>query len=1539
MVKLYPFKITYRFLVFFLLLGMPFLVKGQLTSDVSFNSIDQGFGFGDGFDSDVRDLKVQPDGKILVVGNFTKYNGASRNGIARLKGNAGGLDSGFVVGTGIGGGQVYRIGLQANGRIVLAGSFTTYNGTAVPGIVRLLPNGAIDGSFLLNGPGPNPAQTITALHILSNGKIMVGGSFSTFNGQPRGSIVRLNSNGNLDLAFDAGSGGPGTGPNSVITEVKSQMDGKILVAGLSKDFFNGNAWGNSTARMAFRLLPDGEMDNTFDPLLASDNFGTAYTMEVDNSGFIYIGGVFSGAGGSGNLHNLVKLNSNGSINFGYFPGFPTSVYRIKLQGASLLVTTAASLPGSKKMMRFDASGNADLTFGDLLSATETGANGIFGALDLAPDGTILVGGSFTRYDQKGRNNIARLTSNGLVGAPLSLGSGADRQTRAVARQADGKFIVAGDFGYYNWNASNSVARINADGSFDASFSVGFGVNGVINSVAIQSDGRILLAGKFEFFNNQPRKSIIRVNSNGSIDNTFDAGIGTDDTIFKVRIQNDGKILVGGGFSDFSGINSPGLIRLNPNGSHDASFSVGTGFDGAVRAINILDNASIFVGGNFSNYNSNPRNGIIRLTMTGAFLPANNFGPGVNFGGSVRVIDFQTNKQVVFGGKFTSYNGGVTQTTAVGNGLISGSGFAYNPFHHQQGGQKSQVIIRASELIAKGMSAGNITSLSYDIAQVGASLNGFQIQMGNTGQTSSTNTAISAGLVTVYANAVQGFVLGTNSLTFSTPFAWDGSSNIVISVCWSNNNNGGASTKIRYEMANYQASMALYANNTTPVAVCLANQATDINGSATVSFFRPNMILGATGLITTGNLARISPIGLPDPTFESGNAISGTVYDLNINLSNNTIIAVGNFLGDKAGSRNHIIRLKGNAKRPDGGGEEGDGASDPINGIVSDESGKLIIVGDFNYFDTDGTNRVARLEGEMPETTTWWGPPINGWDFGPPQFPDNPVNVVINRNYSGPGFSCFDLLINSSFTFSPSGSVEVFGNCLSLSGNTGGHLIFKSADDSQEFRGFANDLTVDNPFGVSVEGPSVFSGTLKLQNGDLSTNDNLTLKSSSSGTARLAKVETGASITGSVTVEQYVPGPAGWHLVAPPVLGKSQSDWNFSLPEGSIFIHDEAGTLNSGLQVNGWIYPTLSTLELGKGYRVFLTSSGFTTRITGPLHTGSFDFTPYLGNTPTGYGGGGWNFLGNPFACEIDWHALSGSNVGSEIHIWNASHYGSYSSGSMIGVNGVDRYIPSGQGFFVKASGPFPTLMVTESAKPDPAENPTFLRVATADPGDALRIWIKDAMDKSDEIALRWMPQATGNFDPSFDAHKFQNEGLSLYSMCNDGERAAIQARPFVDGEIVNLGFSVKEEGNYSLQFAFGPDLTADRTWYLRDNEFGQIFSLSPNHNFPFVVSGGVLESNWRFSLLGINNPVSNKSELKVPQIVVVPNPARDFFLIRNAADVKSVSVFDVSGKRVARVSNSGLNEIHISTQTLQTGIYQLHLQTNSTVKTEKLIVQ
>jgi hypothetical protein len=417
-------------------------------------------------------------------------------------------------------------------------------------------------------------------------------------------------------------------------------------------------------------------------------------------------------------------------------------------------------------------------------------------------------------------------------------------------------------------------------------------------------------------------------------------------------------------------------------------------------------------------------------------------------------------------------------------------------------------------------------------------------------------------------------------------------------------------------------------------------------------------------------------------------------------------------------------------------------------------------------------------------------------------------------------------------------------------------------------------------------------------------------------------------------------------MGPPVTGQSQADWSddFTILESSFFLHNESGTLNSGDQVNGWEYlpgSPAAGLTLGTGYRAYLMESFFngssTFDNTGPIQSGDFVFP--VSFSTTGYGGGGWNLIANPFVCEVDWHAFSKTLIDGQIHIWNSTQYGSYSQGSEIGVNGGDRYIPSCQGFFVHASAASPALIVTEDAKPVVAQNNSFLRAAVVDHPDVIRLTLRGPAGDKDETAIRLMPQTTENFDAFFDADKLPNESLSLFSMSGDGRKTSIQARPYVDGSDIFFGYSVKMEGNFSIQLHLGEGVLDGRTWYLRDNEYGYIYSLPADYNLNFAVSGGILESNSRFSLLGVTNTTDINKSNEESSVVVFPNPAKGYFHLLNTENVKSVSICDLNGKEITAPQQVDLNQIRVSTADLPKGFYLVKVMTPDAVLTRKIIVE
>jgi len=151
---------------------------------------------------------------------------------------------------------------------------------------------------------------------------------------------------------------------------------------------------------------------------------------------------------------------------------------------------------------------------------------------------------------------------------------------AIAFQSDGKILVGGYFTSWNGTTVGNIVRLNADGTRDTAFTTntGTGANSYILSVAIQSDGKILVGGEFSSWNGTAVNYIVRLNSDGTRDTAFttNTGTGADDYIFSVAIQSDGKILVGGFFGAWNGTTVGRIVRLNSDGTRDTAFTTNTG---------------------------------------------------------------------------------------------------------------------------------------------------------------------------------------------------------------------------------------------------------------------------------------------------------------------------------------------------------------------------------------------------------------------------------------------------------------------------------------------------------------------------------------------------------------------------------------------------------------------------------------------------------------------------------------------------------------------------------------------------------------------------------------------------------------------------------------------------------------------------------------------------------------------------------------------------------------------------------------------------
>lgn len=364
--------------------------------DLTFNS--DGVNYSGGANSTVSSIVQQSDGKILIGGDFTSYNGTEVNRIARLNGD-GSLDGSFNPGTGATG-SVQGIAIQPDGKILIGGNFTSYNGTSVNRIVRLNADGSIDAGFNL-GTGPN--SSVFSIILQPDGKILIGGNFTSYNGTPISRIARLNADGSLDTSFN-----PGTGFNNSTLSIALQPDGKILVGG------NFTSYNQIPRNYLTRLNADGTLDTSFDPGTVAILTVNAVALQQD--GKVLIGGSFISVNQS-TFHRIGRLNSDGTMDTSFIPG--------------------------------------------------TAVNNTVLSITPQPDGKILIGGVFNAYGSTSRNRIARLNADGTLDSSFNPGSGANSSVQpiyvqSVAIQPGGKILIGGSFSMYNGVSSEGIARVYGD---------------------------------------------------------------------------------------------------------------------------------------------------------------------------------------------------------------------------------------------------------------------------------------------------------------------------------------------------------------------------------------------------------------------------------------------------------------------------------------------------------------------------------------------------------------------------------------------------------------------------------------------------------------------------------------------------------------------------------------------------------------------------------------------------------------------------------------------------------------------------------------------------------------------------------------------------------------------------------------------------------------------------------------------------------------------------------------------------------------------
>ena len=612
---------------------------------------------GDGV---VNSVLVQPDGRVLLGGRFNNVDDVPMTAnLARLN-TDGSLDTGFTPNLEPSASVLVVAQQPSNGGILIGGTFTSVNGITRNRIARLdnpvsefnlatttltQTEGNTDQSiyqfevsrtiainsvasldYTISGGDNNPA---TADDFVSNE--LAQGTLTFTDGVPRQTIsvavrsdtlteldetftVTLSNPVNAvlpstvvaqgtilndDIAVDAGFNP--TADNSVFS-ILTQADGSILVGGT----FANVAISNGARNRVARFNPDDSLDGMFNPPSNSVN-GSVFAMLVQGDGKIVLAGSFTTFGGS-TRNAIARIHADGSFDEDFNPD---------VTGSTIDALALQMIDGEEK---------------------------------------ILIGGNFSAVGDVSRNNMARLNLDGSLDD--SFDPNVDNRVRSIVVDNQNRILLSGSFNNVG-NTTNTttrhITRLNADGSLDDNFNSPFTSamdgNNTIFSIAIQADERILIGGNFTSIGGVPRRAVARLNADGSLDASFiPADIPSNGTVYAVVIQTDNQILIGGSFNDVGGVAmTANLARLNTDGSLDITFAPNVN-DTVFTIAQQATSGDILIGGLFLQVDGMTRDRIASIENPVSTLDFNTTLLSEVEGNSGEIIyQFEVLRTIVFSG--------------------------------------------------------------------------------------------------------------------------------------------------------------------------------------------------------------------------------------------------------------------------------------------------------------------------------------------------------------------------------------------------------------------------------------------------------------------------------------------------------------------------------------------------------------------------------------------------------------------------------------------------------------------------------------------------------------------------------------------------------------------------------------------------------------------------------------------------------------------------------------------------------------------------
>ncbi|MBA4149841.1 MAG: hypothetical protein H0X66_17135 [Verrucomicrobia bacterium] len=349
----------------------------------------------------------------------------------------------------------------------------------------------------------------------------------------------------------------------------------------------------------------GILDTQFSPRIYNSGTNKIEIRSIANipDGRLAIGGSFTNVDGKVSDGIAVLLNEGDSDqSFRRFPSYPlipnsVRTVAVDTEGNYFFSAMSADMFPPTHLHRLSPTGASDDYF-DI----RTGLNGSVLAIASTADNKIVAGGAFTQP----RTRVAQFLSTGFRDDSFDPGATFVHSVSALILQPDGK-ILAG--------SSNLVARLQTNGILDATFNSGTGPNGNVFSLALQPNGKILVGGSFTEFDGVVRPYLARLMPSGDLDPTFTSAGVPNDSVRSIALQSDGRIVIAGDFTEVDGSPSSRIARLTSSGALDPTFNGDIGINDSILAMRRRPDGSLVLGGVFSSIAKTAVDGIAKISGT------------------------------------------------------------------------------------------------------------------------------------------------------------------------------------------------------------------------------------------------------------------------------------------------------------------------------------------------------------------------------------------------------------------------------------------------------------------------------------------------------------------------------------------------------------------------------------------------------------------------------------------------------------------------------------------------------------------------------------------------------------------------------------------------------------------------------------------------------------------------------------------------------------------------------------------------------------